>query len=327
MAGKSLRGEFDLIAALYAPLAGEGAFGLANDGAVTAPPPGEELVVTLDTMVDGVHYLPDDPPELVARKLLRVNLSDLAAMGAEPSGYLLSTALSPAIDDAWMERFAAGLAADQRAYGFSLLGGDTVRTPGPTTLSCTAFGYLPKGTALVRSGARPGDLLCLSGTLGDAALGLLVRRGGLLDLEPAERAFLEDAYRLPRPRTALGPRLRGLASACLDVSDGLLGDLGHILDGSGCGAVVESHRLPLSPAAAAALADDLERLATVLTGGDDYELLFTVAAESEPALQAAAAAAATPVTVIGRIVEGRSLTVVDRDGHPLDLAATGWRHF
>lgn len=324
-----MRGEFELIAKVLAPLAAgaPGAFGLRNDAAVLQPGPGEELVVTLDTLVEGVHFLPEDAPDLVARKALRVNVSDLAAMGARPIGYLLSTAWSARIDDAWVERFAAGLKQDQEAFGIHLLGGDTVKTPGPLTLSVTAFGGLPAGSALTRSGARAGDLLYVSGRIGDAALGLLALRGSLRFLPLAQQQELEVAYRLPQPRVALGQALPGLASSCLDVSDGLLADVAHLAEESGLAVTLDAAAVPLSGAAQAALAEDPELLALVLSGGDDYELAFSIAPPREAEVTALARKLELPLTRIGRFEAGKGIRVLDREGRELDLHGRGWTHF
>ena len=252
------------------PRAPPAALQLEDDAALLDPPAGMTLVLTKDAMVAGVHFLADDPPGEIAQKLLRVNLSDLAAMGAAPVGYLLALARAKALTDDWLAEFCAGLAADQRTFGIGLLGGDTVSTPGPLTLSLTALGEVPKGQALRRRGARPGDDLWVSGALGDAALGLLVLQG---KLEPpvAARHHLIERYRLPQPRLALGQALRGLAHAAIDISDGLLADLGHILETSGIGAELWADQLPLS-AAARELPGARD---AALAGGDDYELLFT----------------------------------------------------
>jgi len=319
-------GEFGRIARFFAPLAAAapGALGLTDDAALVDCPPGERLVVTVDAMVEGVHFLPSDPPDLVARKLVRVNLSDLAAMAARPVGYFLTTALPKSHGDAWLAGFAAGLAQDQAEFGIALMGGDSVSTPGPVTLTLTAFGRVPVGAEVRRGGARAGDLVFVSGTIGDGALGLDAARGQLDGmLAAADVAFLADRYRLPRPRVSLGPRLSGLASAMMDVSDGLAGDLGHICTVSGVAGVIEAARVPLS-AAAAQLPD---RLATVLTGGDDYELLFTAPPDRQPAIQAAADAAGVPVTVIGRIEAGQGVRVLNAAGSEIPLDGVGWRHF
>jgi len=316
--------EFEFIAERLRPLAAgsAGALDLEDDAALLDPPAGMTLVLTKDAMVAGVHFFPDDPPEQIAQKLLRVNLSDLAAMGAAPLGYLLALARPKALTDDWLTGFCAGLAADQRAFGIGLLGGDTVSTPGPLTLSLTALGQLPRGGALRRRGARQGDDLWVSGTLGDAALGLLVLQGKL-EAPAAARDFLIERYRLPRPRLALGQALRGLAHAAIDVSDGLLADLGHILETSGVGAELCADRLPLSPAAR-----DLPGARdAALAGGDDYELLFTVPAERRRAIPALARRLDLPLTRIGRIEAGSGLRVLDAAGDEIRSPRAGWQHF
>jgi thiamine-monophosphate kinase len=319
-------GEFGRIARFFAPLASgaPGALGLTDDAALIDCPPAERLVVTVDAMVEGVHFLGSDPPDLVARKLVRVNLSDLAAMAARPVGYFLTTALPKSRGDDWLAGFAAGLAQDQAEFGIALMGGDSVSTPGPITLTLTAFGRIDVGAEVRRGGACPGDLVFVSGTIGDGALGLEAAQGKLDGvLGPADVAFLADRYRLPRPRVVLGPLLSGLASAMMDVSDGLVGDLGHICTVSGVAGVVEAARVPLS-VAAARLPD---RLATVLTGGDDYELLFTASPDRQAQILAAAKASGVPVTAIGRIEAGQGVRVRDAAGSEIVLDGVGWRHF
>jgi thiamine-monophosphate kinase len=263
--------------------------------------------------------LPEDPPDLIARKMLRENLSDLAAMGAAPLAYLMTCCFPATIDEAWLAGFAAGLAQDQQEFAIALIGGDTTATPGPLTLSVTAFGTVATGQELRRSTARAGDLVAVSGTIGDAALGLAVIRGRLPSGEGTDA--LVDRQHLPQPRIALGQRLVGLATACMDVSDGLAGDLGHICEASGLGAVVDAARVPLSPPARAILARDPQWLTTVLTGGEDFELLFTLPPERESEL------AGLPVTVIGRMEVGRGVRVLDDRGNALNLGAGGYRHF
>jgi thiamine-monophosphate kinase len=320
-------GEFERIARFFAPLAVPGALGLLDDVALIDGPPGEQYVLKTDAIVEGVHFLSDDPPMQVAQKLLRVNLSDLAAKGATPFGYLLTTALPRHCDEDWLAAFAAGLAADQATYGIGLLGGDTVATPGPVTLSATAIGRVAAGRAVLRSGARAGDLVFVSGTLGDAALGLDAVRGGLPSLAPEALAYLADRYRLPQPRSLLGPRLIGQAHAMMDVSDGLVADLGHLCKASAVGAVVEAARLPLSPAARSAVEAAPGLLAKALSGGDDYELLFTAAADAAPAIAAIAGEVGVPVTCIGRIEGGEGVRVLDGEGAPMTVKDPGYRHF
>ena len=316
-------GEFERIGRFFRPLSAgtPGALDLSDDAALLAPQPGHVLVVTVDALVEGVHFRPEDPPDLVARKMLRVNLSDLAAMGADALGYVMTTALPRRCGEDWLAGFAAGLAADQAEFGVGLLGGDSVATPGPITLSLTAFGEVPAGQAIRRNGARPGDGLFVTGTIGDGALGLLALTGQLDFLDPTHRAFLADRYQLPRPRSGVGPALRGLARAMLDVSDGLLGDLGHIAQTSGVAAEVERDRVPLSAAARAAVTRDPALWDVVLGGGDDYELLFAAGGAVPDVI------AGVPVTPIGRIVAGQRVRVLDGEGRSLTVAGTGYRHF
>jgi thiamine-monophosphate kinase len=270
-------------------------------------------------MVAGVHFLPDDPADLVARKLLRTNLSDLAAMGAEPLAYLMTVSAPTTTPDAWFAAFAAGLAADQAEFGVHLLGGDTTSTPGPISLSLTILGTVLPGTAIRRAGAMAGDSLWVSGTIGDGALGLLAARGELAD----PTGYLADRYRLPRPRLELGRRLAGIATAGMDVSDGLVQDLGHICRASGVAAEIDADAVPLSPPARAA--GMLERC---LSGGDDYELLMAIPPGREAALQCEAAASGIPVTRIGRFRAGPPrVTVRAADGTEMRLQRTGWDHF
>ncbi len=317
MTADPLPAEFSLIARHFRPLAGPGALDLTDDAAVLAVPAGRELVIAADAMVAGVHFLPDDPPDLVGRKLLRTNLSDLAAMGAAPLGYLMTVSVPRATPDAWFAGFAAGLAQDQREFGITLLGGDTTSTPGPVSLSLTVLGTVAAGEAVRRVGARPGDALWVTGTIGDGALGLLAARGELAD----PTGYLADRYRLPRPR--LGVARHGIVAAAMDVSDGLVQDVGHLCRAGGCGAEIFAADLPLSPAARATLPDTLTR---ILTGGDDYELAMAVPPDREAALRDAAGA--VPVTRIGRFVAGPPRVVVrDADGAEQKLAVGGWSHF
>ena len=323
-------GEFETIARLFRPLA-EGApeaRALADDVAVLPPRPGFDLVVTQDAMVEGVHFLPDDPLDTVAKKLLRVNLSDLAAKGAEPYGYLLTTAWSPRCGWAEREAFARGLAEDQARYGIRLFGGDTVATPGPLTLSLTALGFAPHGRALSRSGARPGEVVLVTGTIGDGCLGLRALSGGIGDLEPEHRQALAGRYRLPEPRTTLAGLLREHATASADISDGLVADAGHIAEVSGVGIVLDLERTPLSRAAQAWLGrqgDQPAALAELASGGDDYEVVFTASPERLEALQHAAAGSGTALTVVGRVVEGGGVEARFQ-GAPLAVGSGGWRH-
>jgi thiamine-monophosphate kinase len=326
MTGKS--GEFERIARIFAPLAEgfPGAFGLTDDAALVTPGAGRELVVTTDTMVAGIHFIGDEDSGEIAAKLLCVNLSDLAAMGAAPLAYMLNIALPGDIDDAWLERFSAGLERIQSSFAVALAGGDSVATPGALTLTITAFGEVASGQALRRSGAEAGDIVYVSGTIGDAALGLKALRGELTGLSSEHSNELIGRYRLPRPRVELGTRLAGSASAAIDVSDGLAADLGHILEASGVGAEIDAAAVPLSEPAAAALRNDAGLMEVILTGGDDYELLFTVAAGGESRVAALSSELSLPLTAIGRIISGGGLTVVAGNGEPMILARRGWEH-
>jgi thiamine-monophosphate kinase len=318
----SLPPEFSLIARHFLPLAGEGALALSDDAAVIDPPSGQ-LVLAADAMVAGVHFLPDDPPETIGRKLLRVNLSDLAAMGAAPLGYLMTVALPKDTTPEWLDAFGAGLAQDQAEFGLWVLGGDTVSIPGPLTLSLTILGTVPQGQALLRKGARAGDDLWVSGTIGDGALGLRAARGTL-----ADDGFLADRYRLPQPRLALGQALRGVARAAMDVSDGLVQDCGHLCRLAECGAEIEAAAVPLSAGARAALTADPALMPLILSGGDDYELLFAAAPGDAPRILEAGRVARTPVTRIGRFTAGAAdVRVLDPNGSEMSLPRGGWSHF
>ena len=320
-------GEFERIRRFFAPLAGPGGLGLLDDAALVDCRAGRRLVVTADAIVAGVHYLSDDPPELVAKKLLRVNLSDLAAMGARPLHYLLATALPAELGSAWLAGFAQGLDEDQRRFGIDLLGGDSVSTTGPAVLSLTAIGEVGAGMEVRRNGARPGDLVWVSGTIGDAFLGLSVLRGGYPELAPEHRASLIVRFRVPDPRTELGPLVSGIAHAMIDVSDGLLADLGHICETSGVAAVIELASVPLSPAARVIVAGDPDIQPRLAAGGDDYELLFAAPGGSSGAIAAMSSRLGLPITMIGKIEAGSGVRLVDTDGRVIPCDKTGYRHF
>ncbi|MDA0366835.1 MAG: thiamine-phosphate kinase [Proteobacteria bacterium] len=321
------RGEFDLIAQLFAPLSDKHqGLGLTDDAALFVPRAGHTAVLTTDTLVAGIHFLPGDPPGELARKALRVNLSDLAAMGATPRGYLLNLAIQDSATDDWLNGFAAGLAADQHEFDIALLGGDTVRTPGPGVISITAIGEVRVGRALLRSGARVGDDIYVSGTIGDAAAGLRLLTAPN-ELNPSHAATLIDRYRLPRPRTTLGPALVGLATAAIDVSDGLIADLNHICQTSGVSALVGADLVPLSPAIEAAIADGLLTKLDAFGGGDDYEILFCAPREARDVLNRLAARLALPLTAIGEIGPGSGVQVLDHAGATIRIDHPGHTHF
>lgn len=324
--------EDELIARYFKPLAtAPGALALVDDAALLALPAGDELVVTTDAIVEGVHYLPDDPPDSIARKALRVNLSDLAAKGADPAGFVLTMALR-APTDVWLAPFARALGEDAAAFSCPLLGGDTVATPGPMMVSITAFGRIAAGTMVRRDRARAGDRVFVSGAIGDAALGLDVLKGGraheVLADAPQARAELIARYRVPMPRNALAGAVRAHASAGMDVSDGLAGDLAKLCAASGVSARIEVDKVPLSPAARTVRDRGGCALPALLAGGDDYEILCTVPANRGAAFRADAAAAGVPVTEIGVIVEGAGAPEFrGADGAPLALKSLSYSHF
>ncbi len=320
-------GEIERIARYFAPLAAPGGLGLIDDVALIEGPEGLQYALTADAIIEGVDYFPTDPPGLVARKLLRVNLSDLAAKGARPFGYLLITALTAARDEAWLEAFTAGLAADQIKYGIGLLGGDSSATPGPTTLAVMAIGSIAKGKAVLRSGAKSGDLIFVSGTIGDAALGLAALKGKLPSLNAEDRDFLIDRYHLPQPRVILGQKLVGLVNAMIDVSDGLIADLGHICAASGIGARVRADDVPQSVAARNALKVSNKEIAAILGGGDDYELVFTAHPAMADKIDAAMRDAGVMLTCIGEMGAGEGVRVFDAAGKAIAIDVAGYSHF
>ena len=315
-------GQFELIARYLAPLVRSfpGAGDLKSDNAFLPADGRHDLVVKTDTIVAGVHFLPDERPERIAAKALRVCLSDLAAGGATPYAYQLSLALPERWTERWIRAFVRGLGADQRRYGIVLCGGDTVATPGPLTITVTAFGRVPRGRGLSRAAAKAGDELWVSGTIGDAALGLLAARGRLTS--PA----LEKRYRLPQPRTALGPLLLGIAHATADVSDGLLADAGHIGEASGLAAVIERDRVPLSREVRRAVERDPSLWSVVLGGGDDYELVVAVPPRRRNALLEAGRAATIRLSPIGVFARGRGIRLTVA-GRPMRPSRTGYVHF
>ena len=324
--------EFETIARLFRPLTGGApeALNLQDDAAAIPSRPGFDLIVTKDAMVEGVHFLADDPPDLIARKLLRVNLSDLAAKAAAPYAYFLAVAWPAGWDEAAKTLFARGLAEDQARFGLTLLGGDTISTPGPLTLSATMLGWTPSGAMVRRDGAAAGDLILVSGSIGDGWLGLAAARRRTSSCD-ADTAYLAARYRLPEPRLGLQTILRAHASAAADVSDGLLADAGHIGEASGLAVVIDLDRLPLSPAARRwldAAPDRGAALAALASGGDDYEIVMT-ASSCEASLALAYAAdsdeALTPLTIIGRVKPGSGVEAL-YDGRPISSAQGGWKH-
>jgi thiamine-monophosphate kinase len=326
-------GEERLIARYFAPLAKHaGAFGLSDDAAAITPPAGCDLVLKTDGIVAGVHFFPDDPPDTVAKKALRTNLSDLAAKGAKPLGFLLTLALPEGIGDAWLAPFARGLGADVEAFGCPLLGGDTDRTGGPITISIAALGAVPQGKMLRRTGAKAGDRVVVTGTIGDAALGLRLRRDGSAaarwGLGRAARQSLEARYLLPEPRLTIAEILRAHASAAMDISDGLAGDLGKLCRASAVTADIEVACIPLSEGARTALSAEPALIETIITGGDDYEVLACVPAGKVEALRHEASAAGVVVTEVGAVAAGKGEPrFLGADGAQLVFARPSFSHF
>jgi thiamine-monophosphate kinase len=323
--------EDTLIARYFRPLATDpGAFELGDDAAVFNAH-GEDIVVTTDAIVEGVHFLAQDPPDTVARKALRVNLSDLAAKGATPAGFLLTLALREA-DDAWLTLFARGLGSDAGLFGCPLLGGDTVSTPGPLMISITAFGRVPAGKMVHRNGAKPGDRVVVTGTIGDAALGLDILKGGAVTAaladDAAATAMLVGRYRVPQPRNALAQAVRDHASAATDVSDGLAGDLAKLCAASGVSAAIDAPSIPLSAAAATLLSRSAIGIETLVSGGDDYEILCSVPENRFEAFAAAAALSEVAVTSIGTVIAGTSApSFMDAQGREIALKRLSYSHF
>ncbi|MFY8103585.1 MAG: thiamine-phosphate kinase [Ramlibacter sp.] len=315
-------GEFELIERFFNRPAQRNPLGVGDDCALLAPAPGMQLAVSSDMLVEGRHFLAGTDPRRLGHKCLAVNLSDLAACGARPLAFTLALAL-PAADAGWLEPFSQGLLALADAHGCELVGGDTTR--GPLTVCITVFGEVPAGQALLRSGARADDDLYVSGSLGDARLALEAARGTLTVPAPVLAAARErlDA---PTPRVALGLGLRGIATSAIDISDGLLGDLGHVLRQSGVAATVDADAAASLLEAGSTLEPGLRR-AYALAGGDDYELAFTAPAVAREAVQAAASRAGTRVKRIGRIDAGSGLRLVDAQGRPVPGDFPSFDHF
>ena len=328
MSSDTTSAEDKLIARFFGPIATDpGALGLQDDAAFIKAPAGCDLVLKTDAIVGGVHFFNDDPAAAVASKAMRVNLSDLAATGATPLGFLVSLALPKDTSDAWLTDFAKGLRDDAATYKCPLFGGDTVRSPGPVMVSVAMFGSVPEGMMVKRAGAQPGDKVFVTGTIGDAALGLGLRNGAAWPLSEPQRQHLAARYLLPQPRTALAETVRHYASASMDVSDGLVGDLTKLCRVSGVAAIIDATGVPLSDAAQAVTAADPAAFETALTGGDDYEILCTVPPAKVDRFRVAAMAAKVAVSEIGVIEAGEGAHFHDREGGELAFKHASFSHF
>lgn len=323
-------GEDKLIERFFKPLARHpGALELSDDAACLTPPPGADLVLTADTVVAGVHFFADDPAETIAKKALRVNLSDLAAKGAEPIGALLAISFPGAMNENWIEAFSRGLGEDCIAFSCPLLGGDTTKTPGPLSITITAVGAVSHGKMVKRSGAKAGDLVVVTGTIGDSALGLRSIKGDnhLLQLSSDQLEYLKGRYRVPEPRLALAPALLKFAHAAMDVSDGLVGDLAKLAAVSQVSAEIDTAQLPLSNPAYDVIEASQGYLDAILTGGDDYEVLAAVPEDDFRAFAEQAGAAGVPVTAIGRFGSGEGVRVLGPKGEELSFGTGSYSHF
>lgn len=325
--GAGASGEDDLIARYFRPLATDpGAFGLIDDAALLNHT-GDDLVVTTDAIVEGVHFLPGDPPDTIARKALRVNLSDLAAKGAVPAGFVLTLALREAKEQ-WLAPFARALGEDAATFGCPVLGGDTVSTPGPLMISITAFGRVPPGRMVRRIGAKPGDRIAVTGTIGDAALGLRILKGQIEGLDTSSREFLIQRYRVPQPRNALAVAIREHASAAMDVSDGLAGDLAKLCAASGISAAINLADVPLSARARALVAKGSSSMEAIVSGGDDYEVVCAIPENRWDSFLAAASQVNVQITGIGKVEVGAAAPrFLDAAGKPVALKRLSYSHF
>lgn len=321
-------GEFSLIERYFAPFADADAFGLRDDAALLTPT-GNDMAITQDALAAGVHFLADDPPALIAKKALRVNLSDLAAKGAVPRAISLALGLGEAWTQEWVAGFAGGLREDCEYFGVTLTGGDTFRAPGGLVVAITAIGEITEGAYRSRLEARPGDLLFVTGNIGDAALGLKVHLDGdaMPELDAAHRAALQRAYMLPDPPVGFARAIARYASAAIDISDGFVGDLEKLARASGFDTSVDLAAIPFSQPGHAAHAID-GMLQTALIGGDDYQILFTAGEENLSAIEQAAASTGVQVTNLGKISAGQGkVTIRNQDGEPMRFSATSWDHF
>jgi thiamine-monophosphate kinase len=323
--------EFDRIKKYFKPLASaeRGSLDLLDDAAVLPIGSASELVISTDALVEGIHYVGDEDASLIAQKSLRTNLSDMAAMGAAPWAYTLSLILDPlkkCSADQWLDSFVAGLQIDQNKYDVRLIGGDSVVGAGPTVISITIIGKLNNKGPLVRSGALQNDDVYVSGTIGDSAAGLQVIKGSLDFLDLSDQIYLKNRYYLPQPRVALGSALVGLASAAMDVSDGLIQDMGHLCSASGLAAVINWPNVPLSPPVITLLESKSISISAIINGGDDYELLFTAPSILRPDIEELSKKTEVPLTRIGYMTEGADVVLMDKENQLISLAGAGFKH-
>ena len=321
--------EFDLIRRFFAPLTYNfsGARGLKDDAAIVSVAPGNELVVTCDSIVEGIHFRYEDGPEDIAARGLRVNLSDLAAMGAKPMAYLMALSLPSAMSEDWWQRFVSQLSVDQSNFGISLVGGDTVLTTGPLTLTVTAIGQVKIGKALTRDGAQIGDRIFVTGNIGDASLGLKILKGELSEIPKTESENLVRSFLRPEPRVTLGQSLVDIANAVVDVSDGLVADIGHICRGSNLGARINIESIPFSPCVVSHLKFQPNMVLALITAGDDYELAFTAPAGARKQLERLAGDMGVRMADIGEVIKAPGVILVDSIGEQIELEGDGYRHF
>ena len=322
--------EFELIKTYFRPLAENipSSLSLVDDAAILCAEPGSELVVTNDISIAGVHFFEDDPADLIARKCMRVNLSDLAAMGAKPLTYLMAVALTKPANPNWLELFSNGLLNDQIRYGLGLSGGDTVATPGPLSISITMFGKIDEGKALKRTNAKVGDDIWVSGTVGDAAVALKIRLGEIYLTNQKAKKHLLKRLNLPEPRIALGSSLIGIANSATDISDGLVADLNNICEASGVGAIIQDKRIPLSKWIVSQILETKQLdLPDIISGGGDYELVFTAPPRYGNEIQHLYKKLELRISKVGTIVNDDSVRLIDEDGQDIPLCTKGFRHF
>lgn len=320
--------EFELIKKYFRPLANNSAaLALLDDAAIINISDKKDLILAKDAIVEGVHFPDGETPENIASKLFRVNLSDMAAMGAKPKHYLLATMFNDTVGEKWIKSFSAALKKEQKKFGIELIGGDTTKHKGKLAFSLTMIGEVPRGKALLRSGAKEGDLIFVSGTIGDSALGLMAIQNKLPRISKKAKSFLIDRYRKPEPRVTLGQALIGIANAAMDISDGLIQDVSHICAASKLGAVIEADKIPLSDSAVEVLSKNKKLRESIFTGGDDYELVFTISPKKLKHISTIGKKLGLKLTNIGEIRKKSGLDVLDSKGQKIILSKAGYSHF